>query len=362
MDNIPLKKAKTNRDDEAETSAEISKPSKWTKDHEKILVDWADKAMCYRWLHAKSNHKLSKINTYFTIPVIVMSTITGTANFASERVPEQYRGMYSMVIGGVNILAGIITTIQQFLKISETNEAHRVSSISWDKFYRKIRVELSKPPPERQNVYDFLKSCTEEFDRLMETSPVIQKPVIELFNKTFNGDNLDDEKKKMFKSLKKPEICDSLESVQFAMYKEDETQKKARRFKEILYEAIDESAKSQSNLKNNAKNKVIQEFVKYFKSEMMRAPTKQEIINNLHSSELNIREEDIDLFMSTHKKLFDKVKPTMVVESTLGDIEMGGNIENTDVSLENGSDNEETVTDHAGMHNQLEQDVELNHL
>ena len=100
-------------------------------------------------------------------------------------------------------------------------------------------------------------------------------------------------KEKMFKSLKKPEICDSLESVQFAMYKEDETQRKARRFKEILYEAIDESAKSQSTLQNNAKNKVIHEFVKYFKSEMMRAPTKQEIMNNLHSSELNIREEDI---------------------------------------------------------------------
>ena len=184
------------------------KPVKWTKDHE-ILIDWADKAMCYRWLHSKSNYKLSKINTYFTIPVIVMSTITGTANFAADRVPENYRGYYSMIIGGVNIFAGIITTIQQFLKIGELNEAHRVSSISWDKFYRKIRVELAKPPQERQNVYDFLKACTEEFDRLMETSPVIEKQIIQLFNDTFNGDHLDEKKKKMFESLKKPEICDS---------------------------------------------------------------------------------------------------------------------------------------------------------
>ena len=176
------------------------------------------------------------------------------------------------------------------------------------------------------------------------------KTRIELFNKTFNGENLDEEKKKMFKSLKKPEICDSLESVQFAMYKEDETQKKARRFKEILYEAIDESAKSQTNLKNNSKNKVIQEFVKYFKTEMMRAPTKQEIMNNLHSSALNIETKDIDTFINTHKKLFEKVKPTMMVESTLGDIEMGGNIDNTE-SQEN-SDSDEEDNDHNGMHNQ----------
>ena len=217
------------------------KPVKWTKDHEKILIDWADKAMCYRWLHSKSNYKLSKINTYFTIPVIVMSTITGTANFAADRVPEDYRGYYSMIIGGVNIFAGIITTIQQFLKIGELNEAHRVSSISWDKFYRKIRVELAKPPQERQNVYDFLKSCTEEFDRLMETSPVIEKQIIQLFNNTFNGDHLDEKKKKMFESLKKPEICDSLESVQFSMFQEDENAKKENKYKNMLDEVINAS-------------------------------------------------------------------------------------------------------------------------
>ena len=53
-----------------------------------------------------------------------------------------------MIIGGVNIIAGIAITIQQFLKISELNEAHRVSSISWDKFHRKIKVEHAKSPTE----------------------------------------------------------------------------------------------------------------------------------------------------------------------------------------------------------------------
>ena len=27
----------------------------WTQEHEQILIEWADKAMCYRWLHAKAN-------------------------------------------------------------------------------------------------------------------------------------------------------------------------------------------------------------------------------------------------------------------------------------------------------------------
>jgi hypothetical protein len=85
----------------------------WTAEHELILIEWADKAMCYRWLHTKSNAMFNSLNTWYTIPVIVISTLTGTANFAQDKIPESFRGYATMIIGGVNILAGIITTIQQ---------------------------------------------------------------------------------------------------------------------------------------------------------------------------------------------------------------------------------------------------------
>jgi hypothetical protein len=88
----------------------------WTTEHENILIEWADKAMCYRWLHSKSNQLFSRRNAWYTIPVIVISTLTGTANFAQERVPLEYQGYFSMIVGGFNIVAGIITTVQQFLK------------------------------------------------------------------------------------------------------------------------------------------------------------------------------------------------------------------------------------------------------
>ena len=271
----------------------------WTKDHEKILIDWGDKAMCYRRLHAKSHNIYNRINAYFTIPVIIMSTLTGTANFAQDRVPEAYRGYYSMGIGFVNILAGIITTIQQFLKISELNEAHRVSSISWDKFYRKIRVELSKPYEERQVVYDFLKSCTEEFDRLMETSPNIDKNVIQLFEQTFNHPNIYDNKRKMFEQLKKPEICDSLESVSVSLFQEDITEKKHTDFKKMIQDVVVHVKESNQEATKEIKIKLIEEFVDNFNREMMRNPTKREILNNLQiEGAVSIDELLVDEYIS----------------------------------------------------------------
>ena len=270
--------------------------SEWSPGHEKILIDWADKAMCYRWLHARSHQRFSKINTYFTIPVIVMSTLTGTANFAQDRVPEYYRGYYSMGVGFVNILAGIITTIQQFLKISELNEGHRVSAIAWDKFYRKIKVELSKPVQERQNITDFLKNCTEEFDRLMETSPIIQKNIIQLFQSTFSGKKMTDQQKESFLKLKKPEICDSLESVQLSLYKQDVGEKLKTNYKKILTDVVTNNANDSAEELENKRGLLIEEFVTLFESEMMRKPTLNELYSNLISDNTLIDKELLNAY------------------------------------------------------------------
>tara|TARA_Y100000768_G_scaffold346915_1_gene294814 strand:+ start:5112 stop:6014 length:903 start_codon:yes stop_codon:yes gene_type:complete len=269
----------------------------WSSGHEKILIDWADKAMCYRWLHSRSHQRFSKVNTYFTIPVIIMSTLTGTANFAQDRVPEYYRGYFSMGVGFVNILAGIITTIQQFLKITELNEGHRVSSIHWDKFYRKIRVELSKPYDERQNVTDFLKNCTEEFDRLMETSPIIQNRIILLFQNTFSKTN-DERKKIMFAKLKKPEICDSLESVEMSLFKDNSISKKHTDYKELLNNVILTINETTEDETIQLQYEVIDKFIETFKQEMLRIPNKEEIFNNVISEELKIDENIIDNYLN----------------------------------------------------------------
>lgn len=273
----------------------------WTKEHENILIDWADKAMCYRWLHAKSNNMYSRLNAWFTIPVIIMSTVTGTANFAQERVPINYRQYYTMIIGGINITAGIITTIQQFLKISELNESHRVSSLSWDKFYRKIRVELSKPRHERQNVQDFLKHCTEEFDRLMEISPTIQNKIIEKFHKTFENTKLDEKSLNMFKELKKPEICDTLESIRFSINQTDELEHiKKNKLTNLIKDVIGEIDNKDNLI---PKYNLIKEFIHDFQQEYNRNPTTLEIFNNLNDEHLGIEMNIINEYVETISKI-----------------------------------------------------------
>lgn len=238
--------------------------AEWTIEHEQILVEWADKAMCYRWLHSKSNAMYSYLNAWYTIPVIVISTLTGTANFAQERVPLEYQSLFVMVVGGFNILAGIITTIQQFLKITQLNESHRVSSIAWDKFYRNIKIELAKHPDERMNVTQMIKICKEEFDRLMETSPNIPDKIIQSFKTEFKKY----EDKNDLPKIITPEICDSLVSTELSRNPWSSEENRNKKLNQIIS-------------KEKQHSDIILNFQKTFFDINNREPLDSEIIDNL---------------------------------------------------------------------------------
>ena len=196
-------------------SVQNKKRVEWSPENEKILVEWCDIAQCYKWLNTRSHSKYSKSHAYFTIPAIVLSTITGTASFAQSSLSGATREYAPMVIGSINIAIGILTTLQQYLKISELNEAHRVASIAWDKFARNIRIEIAKAPDERPDAGLFLKYNRDEYDRLMETSPSIPDDIIRAFVSTFSVEaQTDPERKRQFKQLKRPDICDVIISAE----------------------------------------------------------------------------------------------------------------------------------------------------
>ena len=189
------------------------KKIEWSPENEEIMVEWCDVAQCYKWLNNRAHISYSKQHAWYTIPAIILSTVSGTASFAQTSLPPQAQDYAPVVIGTINIFIGILTTIQQYLKISELNESHRVSSIAWDKFSRNIRIELAKKPDERLDAGTFLKHCRDEYDRLMETSPSIPDSMIKEFKRKFINTK-DQNIKKRVEKLKLPDICDIIVSAE----------------------------------------------------------------------------------------------------------------------------------------------------
>lgn len=157
----------------------------WHGQQEDILKDWAEMAASYRWLHSRSYSEYKKQNMYFALPVIVISTITGTANFAQSSFPVSVQPYAPAMIGFFNLTAGLITTIAQFLRVSEQMEGHRASSVEYGKLARNVEVELSLPAHERSSSgLEYIKKCRSEIDRLIEQSPDIPMAIIKKFQGT----------------------------------------------------------------------------------------------------------------------------------------------------------------------------------
>jgi hypothetical protein len=175
-------------------------------------------------------------------------------------------------VGGFNILAGIITTIQQFLKITQLNESHRVSSIAWDKFYRNIKIELAKHPLERIDPKQMLKMSKEEFDRLIETSPNIPEKIVKQFRMKFF-------EQESFDKIIKPEICDILTPTSEYRNPWYNVDNQAKSMNDNLKQHLIKQNKIKKQ--NELDKKIISDFISLFNNLNNREPMESEIIDNL---------------------------------------------------------------------------------
>jgi len=207
---------KKGQDTDTETGREKKFLNGWTTEQERLMSEWSDIAMCYRWLHDHSEKIYHKKTLWINIPVIVLSTLGGTANFGIQSIfsDDTTKKLASFAIGGVSLFAGLLTTINNYLRYPQLEESNRVASIAWGKFQRLIAVELSLHPDERMDSMDFLKVCRADLDRLIEQSPPIPPQAIQLFEIRFGS----------IKELKKPDICGALEHTR--VYESSETRLK----------------------------------------------------------------------------------------------------------------------------------------
>ena len=207
------------------TDLENEEEKVWHKQQEAILKKWSEIGSSYRFMHDRSYTKYNTQNFRFALPVIIISTITGTANFAQGTFPTSWQPYVPLGIGFLNLSAGLLTTVAQFLRVSELLEGHRAAAIAYSKFSRNISVELSLPREERTTGgTEFVNTCRNELDRLIEQSPNIPLGIIKQFGKRFENTE-----------FMKPEIL-NITSVQ--VYRDDKKEKAKQKLEEIKQNEI----------------------------------------------------------------------------------------------------------------------------
>ena len=292
----------------------------WSKEQERLMAEWSDLAMCYRWLHDKSEKFFHEKNLWINLPVIILTTLGGTANFGIQSLfdNENSKKYASFAIGGISLFAGLLTTIGNYLRYAQLEEAHRVASIAWGKFQRLIAVELALKPDDRMDSLDFLKICRADLDRLIEQSPPIPQESITLFEKDFGS----------ITDLKKPDICGALEHTRVFESSESRLKQvlsdaalmlrhKRNALNELLSPQIQSTIKSQVNIRLQEaieeRKRNLREELEIEKSNIEKQ--EEEYQKALEDRQRKIREEIDAEFDEQRRKrgpsLVDDVLPTI---------------------------------------------------
>jgi hypothetical protein len=157
----------------------------WSNQLETLIAREAEKCRGLAWIHQRAELQQTYRNNMVQIPVIILSTLAGTASVGSTALFPDNAQVASIIIGGISIAVGVMNTLANYYSFAKRSEAHRIAYIQYSKLFSQISIELSLPRNERADPPILLKLIRDTMERLSETTPSPPVSIINAFNKTF---------------------------------------------------------------------------------------------------------------------------------------------------------------------------------
>ena len=157
----------------------------WSVQLETLIAREAEKCRGLAWIHQRAELHQNYRNNIIQIPVIVLSTIAGTASVGSTTLFGDKTQLAAIAIGGVSIFVGVLNTLGSYFSFAKRAEAHRIAYIQYSKLFSQIAIELALPRDERMPPPQLLKLIRDSMERLSETTPSSPKSIINQFNSEF---------------------------------------------------------------------------------------------------------------------------------------------------------------------------------
>lgn len=163
-------------------------PIEWSSQLEDIIAKEGERCSGLAWLHTKAEIETSTYNSYVQVPVIILSTLAGTASVGSATLFGSSTTVSGIAIGLVSIGVGILNTLGGFFAFAKRSESHRIAHLNYSKIASKIAIELSLPRRERMKAEILLTYLRETMERLAETTPNCPVNIITQFNDKYKNE------------------------------------------------------------------------------------------------------------------------------------------------------------------------------
>jgi len=146
-------------------------PAPWTPRMEELLTDWRSRVYAAQSAYYEEAERLHRRNYWLGIPVIVVSSMVGTAVFADWGK----EGGLKWAVGSVSILAAILASLQTFLKFGENATLHGAAADWFAAIRRDIDEMLALPPELRGHPKHALDSIRQEINKASQKSPELSE-------------------------------------------------------------------------------------------------------------------------------------------------------------------------------------------
>jgi hypothetical protein len=176
----------------------------WTEALEVLVASEGEKCRGLAWINQRAEVYYAHRANAIAIPVIILSTLAGTASVGSSSLFGGETQISSVVIGLVSIGVGILNTISSYFSWARKAESHRIAYLQYSKLFSIIRVEMSLPRSERQEADRLLQQIRDGMERLAETTPSPPPSILEDFNRHFKDED---------KSISRPTETNGLQKI-----------------------------------------------------------------------------------------------------------------------------------------------------
>jgi len=176
----------------------------YSNELEGIIAAEGEKASALFWLHNQAEAKFARLNTIIQLPVIVLSTVSGTASIGSQTLFGGGPGA-SIGIGVLSLTVATLGTVSSYFGWARRAEGHKMAAIQYSKLQRLIMIELALPREQRVSAKHLVKDIRQQIDRLNETSPAIPTDILAAFHAKF-GD--------IENTVAIPEVCNGIHKIE----------------------------------------------------------------------------------------------------------------------------------------------------
>ena len=149
----------------------------WEDSVERLLQRMSDEAQVREQLHRKAYYYYKQTLSWFQLPIIVMSAVSGSLQFLSKSYPKFEN---AIVTGTATLSIGvsIVSAVMTYLKLGESTTKHEIAQVAWQGFYNTVSHQLNLTREMREEPVQFLKDIKSTYDRLFEISPICSRRFI----------------------------------------------------------------------------------------------------------------------------------------------------------------------------------------